>query len=784
MRLIFRSPGVVVASVLALGLGIGATTTMFGIVRGGTRSLPVPEPDRIVAVSSLLAATGADAPISPADFQQLQTSLSTLDVSAFRMESVNLGADAAWAADRIASARVTTNTFALLGIAPVRGRDLTADDARPGAPAVVIIADDLWRSRFQADPAVVGTDVRVDGMVRTIVGVMPPRFGFPVHARLWLPLTIDALASQAPVDPVQVAGRLRGARTIESASTELAAVFQRFDAAEPPERRRTTRAVAFGEIETPPEVLIGLRVLVAIVSLVLLVASANVANLLLARAAARSRDFAIRTALGASRGNLVVQQLGEAGILASCATALGIGAAAAGLSFFRAESAGILDAFWMDFRVDALVAVFAGALGFVAAFASGLLPAIRASRVGVSAVLAANAQTTSGLRMGRLGRGLVAAQVALACGALLLTTTFVGAAGALRGVAIPFPSERVLTAQLSVPASTIGDGPRRTQLLADLRDRLTGTPEIRRVAFVSVLPGRGAGGWPVQFADAVTTAATAPSTAVMAVTPDFFDLATVHAVRGRVMTWQDDSRAPLVAVVNESFVLRHSAARDPIGRRLRLGTSEYSIVGVVPDLLMQDIEDRDAAGFYVSMLQQRPLAVRVMAETNGPAIGATAALRRGVEAVDRDLPVFEIAPLREAIFSDKKILDALAGLFLVFGSGAIFLAALSLYAVQSFVITERRREFGIRTALGASPRDLAALLVKRGGVEVAWGLSIGLALAFGLSRVLAATIERAPSAGFNAFAAIAVTVASAALLAMWRPLRRIVRLNAASLLRS
>ena len=620
----------------------------------------------------------------------------------------------------------------------------------------------------------------------TIVGVMPARFGFPVNAKVWLPMTevIASTNAASQEDAFQIAGRLHSSSTLDAASNEVGAVLRRLDANSLSGSRRTVRVVPFSELETPREVLQGLRLLVAIVSLVLLVACANVANLLLARAAARARDVAIRTALGASRTRLLLQHLSESALLAGCASILGVAMAAAGLRFFRSESAAILSAFWMEFRVDVMVAGFAAGLGFVAAFASGLVPAIRASRTGVSGVLTAESPTTTGLRMGRLGRGLVAVQVALACGALLLTTTFVGAAGALRSVVIPFPSDRVLTAQLSLPADVLDDGPRRTRRLMELRDRLDASAEIRRTAFVSVLPGRGAGGWPVRFADAPDPDQSSARTAMIAVTPEFFAIAGAPAVRGRQLTWEDDHRAPLVAVVNESFAARHSVGRDPIGRGLRAGTRVFEIVGVVPDLLMQDVEDADGAGFYLSMLQTRPFAVRVMAETDGPALVAAGALRRGVEEVDRDVPVLEVAPLRDAIFSDKKILDALATLFLVFGLGAVFLAALSLHAVLSFVVTRRHREFGIRLALGATARDLAVLLLRRGGLEVVWGLTIGLALAFGLSRILSATLERAPAAGAGTFATIAILVGAGATLAMWRPIRRIAKMNSAALLRN
>jgi predicted permease len=779
-----HSPGLVVSSVLALGLGIGATTTMFGIVRGGTRGLPVPDPGQIVFVSPGPAANAVEGFVTAAEWSRLRTSLATMEVAAFQMASVNLGRDGDQPAERVAAATVTPDAFALLRVGPALGRTLIGADARPGAPPVAVIADDLWRRRYRADRAILGAIVRVNGTPRAIVGVMPPRFGFPVNAKVWLPAAERTGAGVAsPEDRFQIVGRLRPPAAHDTASNDVTAALRRLDAGSRAAAPRSVRVVPFIEFETPREVQLGLRLLVVIVSLVLLVACANVANLLLARAAARTRDVAIRTALGASRARLIVQHLCESALLAGCATLLGVAASSAGLRFFRAESAAVLEAFWMDFRVDPLIVAFAGALGFAAAFASGLVPAIRASRAGVGGLLVSENRAGTSLRLGRLGRGLVAVQVALACGALTLTTTFVGAAGALRSVAIPFPADRVLTAQLSLPAEELDDARRRMDRLVELRDRLEAAPAIRRAAFVSVLPGRGAGGWPVRFADGPGDDPRPATTAMIAITPELFAIAGARAVRGRLLSWQDDHRAGPAAVVNESFAARHSPGREVLGRSLRVGQRVFEIVGVVPDLLMQDVEDADGAGFYLSMLQARPFAVRVMAETEGPAIAAADGLRAGVADVDRDIPVLEVAPLRDAIFSDKKILDALAALFLVFGLGAVFLATLSLHAVLSFAVTRRSREFGIRSALGASARDLAMLLARRGGLEVAWGLAIGLALAVGVSRIIAATLERAPAAGPGAFVTIGIIVATGAVLAMWRPFRRIARLNCASLLR-
>jgi hypothetical protein len=256
------------------------------------------------------------------------------------------------------------------------------------------------------------------------------------------------------------------------------------------------------------------------------------------------------------------------------------------------------------------------------------------------------------------------------------------------------------------------------------------------------------------------------------------------ASRGRLFDWSDDGRREMVAVVNDSFVRRHSADRDPLGRRLLIGRSEATIVGVVPDLQMQDVEDLDGAGFYVSMLQRRPFAFRLMVAGPAAPLQLTPAVRKAIAGINPGVPVEEVMSLHDAIYADKRILDAMAVLFLIFGLGAIFLAMVGLHGVLAFVVASRSREFGVRVALGAGPRDLMRLVLRSGGPAVSIGLGLGLLLAFGLSQALASVIERLPPAGFGLYAALAgvVLLGSAAALA-W-PLRRVIRLDVADVLSS
>jgi predicted permease len=680
-------------------------------------------------------------------------------------------------------ADVSTNTFALLGVLPVRGRGLAASDAEAGASPVVVVSDALWRARFDSRESVVGESVRLNGVPHTIVGIMPAGFGFPIRARAWRPLRIDAGSSPGDAGALRVVGRLRDGVSIAAATTELSLDAARLAAESPATHAdRGARVFPFTEVETPPEIRRGLQLLIIVVSLTLLVACANVANLLLARAAARARDTAIRTALGASRARLIVQQLSESLVLSLLAAGLGLALASAGLRFFAAASASVLDAFWVEFRIDLVVVSFASLLGAVAAVGAGLAPALRATRTDVATLLQGQTAAVAGPRIGRLGRGLVTVQLALACGLLIVTATLVRASAELRLVENPFAAHDIVTAQLSVEPDLLQAPERRTALFRELESALAASPDFRHAALVSVFPGRGAGRW--SFRLATDDAAGASRDAGLAmVMPSFFDFVDAPLVRGRLMTSQDDSRAPPVAVINESFARRHFSDADPLGARILLGERELTIVGVVLDLLIQDVDDLDGSGIYTSLLQLRPFAVRLMAQGMVPPSEAATSLRRVVGSVDPDLPVLEVASLHDAIYEDKRILDALATLFLGFGVGTVFLALLGLYAVLSFVVTQRVREFGVRRALGATNRDIFGLVVRQGTRELAWGLALGLTLAFALSRLLASAIERLTPAGPDVFAAIAGIVLAGALVALWRPVRRAIRLEPVQALR-
>lgn len=797
-RTLRRSPGLAISGVAALAMGIGFTTTIFSIVHGALRELPFAEPERLVVLTKTAPRLGASN-MGSTGFDYLEwrrQQRSFEDIAAFNSQNVNLGGDDR-RPERYSATFVTPNTFRLLGERPALGRDFLVEDAGPGATAVAILSHDVWRNRFAADAAVIGRAVRVDGTPVTIVGVMPPGFGFPLRAALWLPLDVPAAArprdrrtSQGftllASDDLVVFGRLRPGIEVDEARAELATIADRLADLHPATHDGlSARVFPFVEIEMAPDTERVLYLMLGIVSLVLVIACANVANLLLARAASRTRDVAIRTALGASRRSLMGLHLTESLVLAALGGTLGLVIAHVGVGFFDRATANIIEAFWIDFRVDGTVVAFATALIMMAAVAAGILPAIRASSADVAEVLKDETGGTSSLRIGRLARSLVVVEVAVATGLLILTATFVKSAISLRAVDLPFLEREILTAQVGVREEAMADPEVRARLVRGLSSSLSHVPGVGTAALVSYYPGRGTGHWSFSMdGEAEESVQHRPLTSFALVTPAFLDVLGATVVRGRNLEWRDDRAAPPVALVNESFERRYSRERDVIGRQVDFGELTLTVVGVVPDLQIQDVDDRTADGVYASMLQVRPYAVRVMALTAGDPLAAVPALLEAVETVDPDLPVFEIATLREAIYADKKVLDAFSTLFFVFGVGAVFLTAVGLYGVVSFAVSRRTREIGIRVALGAAPRQVAGLVLREGAALIGIGTAVGLPMAYALSRVLAAAVEPIEPAGPLMFAAIATILAGVALAGLARPARRALALDPSAALRA
>lgn len=781
LRAMVRNRTLTLSAASALALGVGATTTLFSIVHGATRGLPFERARELVAVTQTDPRRGWDNLGAWAfDYRAWSSARSFQGLAGFSTTAINLGGGEA-APERRSGALIEPRAFTLLGVQPSVGRGFTAADAEPGSSAV-LISHDLWQARYGGDE-MLGKTIRVNGEPRTVIGIMPKDFGFPIHEDVWLPLQPSSTAGPREGETFTVFGRLRDGATLESAQAELAVIAARL-AREHPETHGTrgVRVLPFAYLEIEPSAIPMLYIMLLAVSFVLVIACANVANLLIARAAVRSREFAVRAALGASRKRIALEQLLESLLVAGLGGAGGLLLAYLGVGFFDRSTAHILEAFWIDFRIDRMVLLFTLISIAGAGLLAGLVPALRVSVTPPAAVL--KESTNSGLRMGRLSRALVVAELALACGLLVVSGILVKAAVAMRATRMPFQAEQIYTAQIGVTSELLNE-PQGGERIRELTETFQTIPGVKAAALASVLPGRGAGMRTVTL-DGLTPQRTEDykATGVALITPGFLEVLGGRVLQGRGIEWRDDANAARVALVNASWVKRFSAERDPIGRTIELsGLDPVTIIGVVPDLQMQDPEDRRGDGMYLPMTQNEPFAVRLLASTGGAVLALTPQVHAQLSAVDPDLPLFEIATLRHAIFADKAVLETFGTLFALFGAGALFLTVIGLYGVVSFGVTQRTRELGIRMSLGAQRSDILRLVLKQGGRSVGLGAGIGLLIGFVLSTALSSAFEWMPRADPWIFAGVVGALGVTAVCALVLPARRAARLDPLGALR-
>lgn len=741
-RALLNQPGLSLLAVVALGLGIGLPTAMYGFLDAAVlRGLPVPEPDEIVVVERMpIDQSGDGWGAAARDYLAWRDQQQSLEeLAGVTTGTVTVRGDAA--VDRWSAAWVTPTLFRTLGVSALHGRTFAADGRSGEAEALLGYA--AWRDRFGGDPGVVGRTVHVDGSPHTVVGVMPADFRFPTDQDVWIPLTVDQAAAVDPSFPtMSVVGRLRDDATIEDARAEFALIARGLA-----ERYPETNA-GLGAAVTPlTERFLGttptrqMYVILGAVLLVLLIACTNVANLLLVRAVHRSRDLAIQSALGASRSRVVAQVLSESSVLAAAGGALALAIAAAAT---RALGAMLGDRmpYWFVPRVDGSVLLFALLLVGVAALAGGALPALRATRRNLSSILRDAARGATGVRAGRVMRGLIVFQIALSLGLLVTTGLLVQSVRAVRSVDLDFASTDVFTARITLPEGY--DGSERLRFYDDLDRAVTGAPEVTTTALATALPAtRGPTARLAVEGVEYPSSDAMPIVRNVAVSPDFFRVFGVAPTRGRAFAGSDREGAEPVAVVNERLAAELFEG-DPIGRRVRVGTGEDArwrrIVGVVPDLWMAGLDAsgvRNPAGVYVPLAQTAPASVSIAARTRaGSPLAVTGAVRRAAFGLDPDTPIYDVRTMPQVIEDNSWFYGLSAAIVGACGLAALLLATIGLYGVIAFSLEQRRRELGIRMVMGARPTDVVRLVLSRGVVQ----LAVGLALGFGLAALLASGI--------------------------------------------
>ena len=785
-----KSPGFTAVALATIALGIGANTAIFSVVDAVLlRPLPFPEPGRLVRVYQTLPSQGVFGNgvsyLNYADWASRQRSFSGL--AAIRRHDYTL-------TERgepvlVVAGTVTSNVFAVLGAKPILGRSLVPSDDAPGAPPVAVLGERLWKERFASDSAVVGKTVRLDERAFTIVGVVPASFAPPPgnpDVELWTPIAQDPvfadLRQKRGGHYLTIVGRLEDGVSIGQAEAELATIQSALARQFPKENEGWgVRLVPLGE-SVVAGVRTALLVLLGAVGLVFLIACANVANLLLARASAREREVAIRTALGAGRGRLVRQFLTECLVLGLAGGGLGLLVAYSAMGALRhwlpadlPRAAGI--------GVDGRVLLFSLAASLLSAAIFGTAPAISASGAGLTEALregSAGAGESRGKKRLRqlLVIGETAVSFVLLVGAGLLGRSFLK----LQSVRLGFEPAHVLTAGMSLPRNQYSKPGQWRSFYRSLVDRVAAQPGVQSVAASLPLPLYGGG---LNFAFQVEGRAperegSDASANYTSATPEYFRVLEIPLRQGRLFSASDDAEASPVCLVSEAFARRFFPGENPLGRRLVFGFTEPTpreIVGVVGDVRRDGLGSPSRPEMYVPFAQEPFWAAYVSVRASGDPARLSSALRNEVRALAPTLPIEAIQPMTEIVresVSQPRFRTTLVGFF---AAAALLLAVIGIYGVISYGVGRRTREVGIRLALGAGRRDVLALVLRQGLALTGAGLAAGVAGALLLTRFLSSLLFETGRLDPAIFAGVALLLAAAGMLACWIPARRATRVD-------
>jgi predicted permease len=791
LRSLRRSPGTLAAGTIALGLGIGLTTMMYSIIYGSLiKGLPFRDGSRIAYVSHTdIKHHNLDAGIVLADFERYaarQRSFETLG-GLTRGTATVTGGDRP---DRVGTSRVTAGVFAVLGVRPLLGRTFVASDNESNAPPTALLSHGLWRDLYSSDSAAVGRTISVDGNPYAIIGVMPEGFEFPERVRIWLAL--DRRGGVLPVGEgpsLNVIGRLRPGVDFSRANADLENLSRQIASERPagaPELRAAVQPYIHGTMPRRVwSLLYGMQVAVM---LVLLIACANVTNLLLDRTLGRSREIGIRTALGASRLAVIRQSIVESSILAFLAALLGTGLAQIGIVAFNSAFPAAERRLWMEFSINPAVLLFVLAMAVLATIVSGLLPALQSARLDGAAILKDESHSASSLRVGRMSRVIVGVQIALSSALLLAAGFITKSIAGLRTVDPGFATDGVYTARVTASSS---DTAKRRVFFESVEQQLSSLPGVQGVYIGNDVPGSGWSGTRFEVEGLrYTREEDYPFTLSLAVGPGFFSTFDVRTIRGRPIAIEDRGGAPLVAVVSEAFVRRFfKPTTDPIGHRVRLGgpgteRGWTTIVGVIPTLYSSNLENPWQPEVLTSYRQERPSGTVSVAIRGNPDIANVATIRNAVSSIDANVPVYAAASMREAVLRPMGPMQLLGTVFATFGVVALMLAAIGLYAVMAFTVHRRVREVGIRMALGARTADVIRLIAGQGARQTLIGMTIGFLLGGAFVRLIRSMLFGVQPSDPVVFGLVAGVLGGSALVACLIPALRATRVDPVVALRS
>jgi putative ABC transport system permease protein len=783
VRSLLKRPGFTAIALIALALGIGANTAIFSLVNAVLlRPLPFAEPDRLVWVWGNIRGGGTRASVSPLDFldyRQQNTTFEEFAASFAVPLPLNLTGDGE--PERLQAGAVTGNYFQALGAKPALGRTFLLENEKPGNDQVAVLSYALWQKRFGGNPDIVNNTVTLDGKTFHVLGVMPQDFSFPQSAELWVPLNFDAEPGmkQRKAHFLRPIGKLKPGVTMAQAQADTDAVARRLE-----EQYPDTNSGWSLRLVSLREQLVGntrptLFILFGAVGFVLLIACANVANLLLVRAAGRQKEIALRTALGAGRFRIVRQMITESVLLALVGGVLGTLFAMWGVDLLVSLSAGSIPT-TAHVKIDATVLGFTLLISLLTGVLFGLAPALRTLKVNLSDSLKEGGRSSSeGVHRNRTRSILVVLESAVAVVLLIGAGLLIRSLIQLQNISPGFDAHKVLTMRVDLPRQKYDTPEKSSNFFSQLESRLGGLPGVERVGLISELPLSG------QPNDMPYTVEGRPPVSIdqafdddfRRVNRQYFEAMRISILRGRNFTEQEVSQSAKVVIISDLLVRQTFPNEDPLGKRLIMsyGNQAFEIIGIVGDIRHRALESEPVPAMYLPTYQTGWM--NIVIRTKGDPIGLAAAVRKEVQGIDPDQPVADVKTMEQWLDTAVAAPRYRTGLIALFALVALILASTGIYGVMSYSVTQRTHEIGVRMALGAQRLDVLKLVVRQGMALVVVGVLLGLLAAIGLTRVMSSLLFGVTAKDPLTFAAVATVLTLVAFIACYLPARRATKVD-------
>ena len=768
--------------ILCLALGIGVNATLFSVVDGVLlQPLPYAEPDRLVILNESFERGGIRQ--SGVSYQNLRDweERATLFSSMAALAGRSITLSDTVEPERLEGAAVTWDLFPSLGVPPLIGRHFNEQDDRTGAEPVLILSHEVWQRRYQGDPAIVGRAISVNGRPHTVVAVMPPRFSFPENQKAWIPLGPIAESQPRSSRELFTFGRLKAGVDIAQARTEIASIAASL-AAQYPATNDGWSATAgpLADEFIPDDVRLVLWTMMGAVTIVLLIACANVANLMLARASGRQREFCVRAALGAGRTRLIKQLLTECVLLGLASAPLGLAIAYVGVWLLDNAVPPDMIPYYIQWQISARGVGYTVIVSALTGIIFGLAPALQAGRLNLQEALRDGARGSgqSG-RRARLRNGLVILEVAMALVLLVGASLFVRSFLNLQNASPGFDTSPLLTLRIFMAGDGYAEPDQRVRRIDDLLRRIESLPQVESAFASNFIPlSNGGGGGNIIVDGRPVEAGEEPFAFFTGVTPHLQGTMGLPLLRGRTFTDAEGMSRVAVAMINDTMAKKFWPDADPVGRRFRLARTEpsewFTVIGVTPDFVRNNIDDDEPplpAAFVPYPYAPTPNTGFTI-RTAGDPTSVVGAIRGEIRASDPGLPIFAVRGMEDVRTMSFWQYRLFGYMFGIFGVAALFLAGVGVYGVLSFSVSQRTQEMGVRIALGASGTDVVGLVVRQGLTLAAVGVVVGLLGAFGVTRVIQSLLYNVTATDPISFGGVSVFLALIAALASYLPARR------------